>query len=76
MKKEIPPAFVAGAIVLTVILVGYLFYANTGNVGNLPYGAKGNPGPFAPGGAANGAMGGNAGKAKQGGSPLSMPNAR
>lgn len=54
MKKEVSPAIVAVIIIVVVAVVGAFIWRGTSTSGSKPPGAVGNPGPFTPGGAANG----------------------
>ena len=76
MKKEVSPLSAGTVIVLVVIVAGFLLWKGTSGGGNLPPGAVGNPGPFAPGGVAT-SSGGMPNEAKgQGGPPRTGPGSR
>jgi len=72
LKQAISPVVAGVVIVLVVVIAGFLIWRGTsGGAGNLPPGAVGNPGPFAPGGAAvgQGGMPEQARQRGQGGGP-------
>ena len=58
MKKEIGPGIVAVIVIVVVAVVGFFLWKGTSGPGSKPPGSVGNPGPFAPGGAAVGKGGG------------------
>ena len=58
MKQSINPVVATVVIVILVAVVGFFLWKGAnGGVGSVPPGGVGNPGPFAPGGAANKAQG-------------------
>ncbi|HZO90996.1 MAG TPA: hypothetical protein VFB38_21910 [Chthonomonadaceae bacterium] len=52
MKQQVHPAVVAIAVGLVLVIIGYFYMREMGNVGRLGPLERGNPGPFSPGGAA------------------------
>ena len=65
MKGEIKPVYAGIMIAVVVVVIGWFFYKEAGNLGSLPPGAVGNAGPFAPGGAAVGTGGMGGGQTSQ-----------
>jgi hypothetical protein len=58
MKQSINPAVATVVIVIVVAVVGFFLWRGAnGGAGSIPPGGVGNPGPFAPGGAANKSQG-------------------
>lgn len=74
MKFEIKPVYAGIMIAAVVVVIGWFFYKEAGNLGSLPPGAVGNPGPFAPGGAAVGRGGMPGSQTSQPGPPSAPRN--